>query len=254
VKLDEGNMWFEEEVTKIPSSLLKPLRNRLARATKHFVRSQQQLKKVDYAFNTHFIDPDEQGEDLNILEVRDAFLEFMTSLMQGYTKCLIAPKAQNEIFHDSRDFFDFQKFKKAKDATKENSLVFKLCDTTLFSNFIEARSFGKSDCDDQILFFDDVSSRKRTSKLNLLLSEFVPKRTVIALGPLDTDLSLEQIYQYETFVSMSKNNFYQPREVENFNEAIKAHLKNIIGPETLQKMNEQEWARYLAEAVYLIWF
>jgi len=74
-------MWLEEENLKIPSSLLKPLRNRLARATKHFVRSKQQLKKIDYAFNTHFIDPDEQGEELDILEVRDAFLEFMTNMM-----------------------------------------------------------------------------------------------------------------------------------------------------------------------------
>lgn len=46
---------------------------------------------------------------------------------------------------DSRDFFDFKKFRQAKDATKSNTLIYKLTETTLFANFIEARSFGKSD-------------------------------------------------------------------------------------------------------------
>ena len=45
---------------------------------------------------------------------------------------------------DSRDFFDMKKFRLAKDA-KPNTLLNKLTDTTLFANFIEARSFGKSD-------------------------------------------------------------------------------------------------------------
>lgn len=46
---------------------------------------------------------------------------------------------------DSRDFFDFKKFRAAKDSTKPQTLIYKLLETTLFANFIEARSFGKSD-------------------------------------------------------------------------------------------------------------
>jgi len=49
---------------------------------------------------------------------------------------------------DSRDFFDFKKFRAAKDATKPLALIYKMTETTLFANFIEARSFGKSDQDD----------------------------------------------------------------------------------------------------------
>ena len=52
------------------------------------------------------------------------------------------------MFSDSRDFFDFKKFRSAKDATKNITLLYKLTETTLFANFIEARSFGKSDQDD----------------------------------------------------------------------------------------------------------
>ena len=80
-------------------------------------------------------------------EIRDAFLEFISSLMSGYTKCLIAPNYTCTKFNDSRDFFDTKKFRAAKDATKNVHLIHKMTDTTLFSNFIEARSFGKSDQD-----------------------------------------------------------------------------------------------------------
>lgn len=59
---------------------------------------------------------------------------------------------------DSRDFFDFKKFRQAKDATKNNTLIYKLTETTLFANFIEARSFGKSDQDDQIIYFDEYQN------------------------------------------------------------------------------------------------
>lgn len=65
------------------------------------------------------------------------------------------PDAQKDVFFDSRDFFDFNKFRSAKDATKNTTLIYKLTETTLFSNFIEARSFGKSDQDDQIMHFDE---------------------------------------------------------------------------------------------------
>lgn len=53
---------------------------------------------------------------------------------------------------------------------------------------------------------------------------------------------------------MDVANFYQPRPIENFNEEVKVHLKNVIGSEALKKMNDQEWARYLAETIYLMWF
>jgi hypothetical protein len=65
--------------------------------------------------------------------------------MYGYTKCLIAPDASKDHFSDSRDFFNFSKFRAAKDAVKNITLIYKFTETTLFANFIEARSFGKSD-------------------------------------------------------------------------------------------------------------
>jgi hypothetical protein len=36
-----------------------------------------------------FRDPEEEGYTFNEYEIRDAFLEFMSGIMQGYTKCLV---------------------------------------------------------------------------------------------------------------------------------------------------------------------
>lgn len=43
------------------------------------------IQQVDLAFNRKFADPDED-EIFNHLEIRDSFLEFISSLMSGYTK------------------------------------------------------------------------------------------------------------------------------------------------------------------------
>ena len=47
------------------------------------------LEVVSFAFNTMFVDPEEEGFVFNELEIRDAFLEFMSGIMSGYTKCLV---------------------------------------------------------------------------------------------------------------------------------------------------------------------
>lgn len=94
----------------------------------------------------------------------------MQSLMLGYTKYLNAPDSTKDVFFDSRDFFDFKKFRQDRDATKNITLLYKVTETTLFSNFIEARSFGKSDQDEQIMFFDESCKLKRTKKIPQLIS------------------------------------------------------------------------------------
>lgn len=53
------------------------------------VRPDPMLDQVDFAFNTRFIDPEDEEFTFDEYEIRDAFLEFMTCLMSGYTKCLV---------------------------------------------------------------------------------------------------------------------------------------------------------------------
>lgn len=77
---------------------------------------------MDYAFTTVFIDPDDDHDGVDEIEVRDAFLEFMSKTMGDYKKFLrdlsngkdgvdTVPEHAN-----SRDFFDRDKFLLSKDS------------------------------------------------------------------------------------------------------------------------------------------
>lgn len=60
------------------------------KATEGIVRPDPLIEQADLAFNVRQIDPEEDNEfDINEYEIRDAFLEFMQSLMAGYTKFLV---------------------------------------------------------------------------------------------------------------------------------------------------------------------
>jgi len=48
------------------------------------------LEQIDFAFNFTVVDPDEDFY-IDHLEVRDAFLEFMSTIMNGYTKFIKDP-------------------------------------------------------------------------------------------------------------------------------------------------------------------
>jgi hypothetical protein len=93
VDLDKGSISLRDSKPKLPTKEFKILRQRLLKATEKIIRPDPMLDQVDYAFNTVFIDPeDEDYFEFDEYEIRDAFLEFMTFLMSGYTKCLVRLK------------------------------------------------------------------------------------------------------------------------------------------------------------------
>ena len=77
------------------------------------VPDEQMLKTVDLAFNKIFADPEEE-ESINHLEVRDAFLEFISSIMSGYTKYLKDLGEQPDMITNitsAKDCFDMVGFR-----------------------------------------------------------------------------------------------------------------------------------------------
>ena len=93
VDLDMGFISPRDAKPKLPSKEYKALKQRLIKATEGVERPG--LDMVEQAFNVvswqeQADDEDEEARRFNGYEVRDAFLEFMTSIMQGYTKCLVS--------------------------------------------------------------------------------------------------------------------------------------------------------------------
>jgi len=127
VMLDANSIYTNEvEVdrkTKMPVKEFRTLKEKLLRATACIKqRPDPILEQVDQAFTTVFVDPDDDSEGVDEIEVRDAFLEFMSKTMGDYKKFLrdlnngkdgieTLPEHAN-----SRDFFDRDKFLLSKDS------------------------------------------------------------------------------------------------------------------------------------------
>jgi hypothetical protein len=96
VDLDMGFISPRDAKPKLPSKEYKALKQRLLKATEGIERPSPMLELVEQAFNVVSFQETSMAEDeeegvfrFNEFEIRDAFLEFMTSIMSGYTKCLV---------------------------------------------------------------------------------------------------------------------------------------------------------------------
>jgi len=121
---------------------------------------------IDDAFMRILVDPDEEDGEVDAIGVRDAFLEFMSTIMANYKRYIKDPGMNaEEPVNDhagSKDFFDYAKFRTDKDAVRPNSFIHKLTQTANFGCFIESRSLGRSVNDEQIIYFDRIAKLKRT--------------------------------------------------------------------------------------------
>lgn len=185
VMLDENSLQTPErvlETVKMPQKELRVLREKLLRATSYIKsRPDPELQQVDFAFPTTFVDPDEEQQGIYEVEVRDAFLEFMSRIMSDYKRFFqdvhLADGSMPERVN-SRDCFNFQKFRAQKDGLKPDSFVYLFTDSTIFSNFIESRSLGQTDHDEQIMFFDESLKQQRTKQRQFLIQPFKEKKVV----------------------------------------------------------------------------
>ena len=156
------------------------------------------LEQIDLAFNVKFVDPDEDFY-IDHLEVRDAFLEFMSTIMSGYTKFIKDPSQRPEEITCSKDFFDLDRFRMQKDSKKPYSFIYKLTETIHFSYFVECRCFGKSDRDHQIMSFDKLLYEKRSRMKPRLLFPFHQEKTISTLPPNEEGIEPQEKFNYKIF-------------------------------------------------------
>lgn len=156
----------------------------------------------------------------------------------------------------STDFFDYDKFRADKDAARSQTFLNKLTQTSNFSFFIESRSLGRSEHDEQIIYFDRIVKQKRTSRQPLVLEAFEPKKTIKAEQPSEEGLPSGQIFGYTEFpATLDKTLYYKPRKLNYFKEDSQRSVhKQVLSKQQIKAMNEADWAKYMAEVVYTMWF
>lgn len=187
------------------------------------------------------------------LEVRDSFLEFFSSIMKSYQLYMISPNKAKDIVTTARDCFKFSSFRSHKDASKPDTYIYQLTETTLFNSFIEVRAFGDTNEEKEIAFFDNAIKTKRKKKDPRVIKPPNPGKIVKAMAPFDMDIEGET-WSYEYFPVLNPALYINPRAIQNFIKDANNAIKWKVDNKEITKMNDAKWSKYLLESVYVLWF
>ncbi|CAB0019371.1 unnamed protein product [Nesidiocoris tenuis] len=167
VDLDTNNITFCDEKRNLNIKLLPKKAGRVLRGTLEHMHQKLQnvvIQNPDLIIpnlNDDSIDKEFQAkkkEQLLELEIQEAFLRFMATILRGYRNFLLPiTKAPTIGTTDTNSLFDLQGFLRSRDKAhiKFFSLVTK---TQMFIRFIEERSFV-SDMDAGLAFFDECTEK-----------------------------------------------------------------------------------------------
>ncbi|XP_073979172.1 DENN domain-containing protein Crag isoform X2 [Rhodnius prolixus] len=198
VDLDTNNITFCEEkrhlsIKLLPKKAGRTLRNNLdvlSEKLKDFIK--QSMEPVNQSITDNSIDKEFQmkKKEQNLeLEIQEAFLKFMATILKGYRNFLLPiTKAPTVGTTDATSLFDLQGFLRSREKThgKFFSLVTK---TQMFIRFIEERSFV-SDMDAGLAFFDECTEKMDSDDENVRLLELDESqhsdRTVFFMPPEPT--------------------------------------------------------------------
>ncbi|KAG1687290.1 DENN domain-containing protein 4C [Nymphon striatum] len=180
------------------------------------------------------------------LEIQEAFLRFMSSILKGYKSYLLPiTKRPTVNTTDASSLFDLPAFIKSRDRAYHRfySLVMK---TQMFTRFIEERSFVSNN-DAGLAFFDECAEKIEFSieghDYRLLESDDSQKsdRTVFIAPPEPIGLPFGAVYTYREFGSLSNDLFIHPTsEQPHIKQKLKIKTSSHVPNSPLAKRTKQE--------------
>nr|XP_060611332.1 C-myc promoter-binding protein isoform X2 [Anolis sagrei ordinatus] len=222
------------------------------------------------------------GSKLHLLdlEIQEAFLYFMASILKGYRSYLRPiTQAPSETATDASSLFELQGFLKSRDRSHQKFYTM-MTKTQMFIRFIEECSFV-SDKDASLAFFDDCVDKvdmDRTGEMRLMeLDEsYRSEHTVFITPPeiphLPNGEELPSQYSYNGFPVLRQDLFERPAgllTIQNHKLSSKASSPNSPLPmfrRTKQEIRSahkiakryssipQMWSRCLLRHCYGLWF
>nr|CAD7263014.1 unnamed protein product [Timema shepardi] len=279
VDLDTNNITVCEEkrnlntklLPKKPARALKNTLDVLSQKLRLFVQSLSQ----DPGGKDGSIDRDFQlkrKEQALELEIQEAFLRFMATILKGYRVYLLPiTKAPTIGTTDPNSLFDLQGFQRSRDKAHHKlfALVMK---TQMFIRFIEERSFV-SDMDAGLAFFDECTEKVDSDELDCRLIELdeshKSERTVFIPPPEPIGLPAGVTYAYKHFTMNPL--LFSRKELKNFLRADSARLSGVLQGSPLARRTKHEiksaqklarkyaalpdlWAKCLLGTCYSLWF
>ncbi|XP_021263570.1 C-myc promoter-binding protein [Numida meleagris] len=233
-----------------------------------------ELAMNDYDFNS--------GKKLHLLdlEIQEAFLCFMASILKGYRSYLRPiTEAPSETATDASSLFELQGFLKSRDRSHQKFYTL-MTKTQMFIRFIEECSFV-SDKDASLAFFDDCVDKVDTDKsgetrLIELDESYKSEHTVFITPPeiphLPNGEEHPLQYSYNGFPVLKLDLFERPEgllTIPNNKLSSKASSPNSPSPmfrRTKQEIKSahkiakkyssipQMWSRCLLRHCYGLWF
>ncbi|XP_054858256.1 C-myc promoter-binding protein isoform X2 [Eublepharis macularius] len=233
-----------------------------------------ELAMNDYDFHS--------GKKMHLLdvEIQEAFLCFMASILKGYRSYLRPiTQAPSETATDASSLFELQGFLKSRDRSHQKFYTM-MTKTQMFIRFIEECSFV-SDKDTSLAFFDDCVNKVDTDRMGdarlIELDEsYRSEHTVFITPPeiphLPNGEELPSQYSYNGFPVLMQELFERPvglLKMQNSKAPSKASNPNSPLPmfrRTKQEIKSahkiakryssipQMWSRCLLRHCYGLWF
>ncbi|NXW89209.1 MYCPP protein, partial [Alopecoenas beccarii] len=266
----------------LPKKPCKNLMNTLSNLYQQLAELQQrpredalmELAMNDYDFNSgkklHFLD----------LEIQEAFLCFMASILKGYRSYLRPiTEAPSETATDASSLFELQGFLKSRDRSHQKFYTL-MTKTQMFIRFIEECSFV-SDKDASLAFFDDCVDKvdmDRTGEMRLIeLDEsYKSEHTVFITPPeiphLPNGEEHPLQYSYNGFPVLKLDLFERPEGfLKTPNNKLSSKAGSPNSPLPMFRRTKQEiksahkiakkyasipqmWSRCLLRHCYGLWF
>lgn len=253
VDLDSGIILYQEPLPKLPDKLQRALLAKL-KTYANIYRSQDAVREtVDDAFNSIMKDDEEFKQLFHPYRVRDAFLEFQTSLLKHYQRYLMFSERTSTRFGDFRSTFNVQMFLSYHKARTQDNFLYKVTETSMFANFIESRSNTETSNLD-LNYFDVGMKFNRTKNDPSFVKFYAPQETLPALQANDIGFEPGTVFRYDRFPRLNDQLFIEPRIVKKLavNAAPKPTL--LLKDDVLLRMKQGEWAKFLLTTIYRIWF
>uniref|UniRef100_A0A8C6XJD4 DENN domain containing 4A n=1 Tax=Naja naja TaxID=35670 RepID=A0A8C6XJD4_NAJNA len=233
-----------------------------------------ELAMNDYDFHS--------GSKLHLLdvEIQEAFLTFMASILKGYRSYLRPiTQAPSETATDASSLFELQGFLKSRDRSHQKFYTM-MTKTQMFIRFIEECSFV-SDKDASLAFFDDCVNKMdidKTGDMRLMELDESHKseHTVFVTPPeiphLPNGEELPYQYSYNGFPVLKQNLFEQPAGLLTIqNSKLSSKVSSPNSPLPVFRRTKQEiksahkiakryssipqmWSRCLLRHCYGLWF
>ncbi|XP_050057996.1 DENN domain-containing protein Crag isoform X2 [Aphis gossypii] len=206
------------------------------------------------------------------LEIQEAFLRFMGSILKGY-RWYLRPitKAPTVGATDTSSLFDLQGFLKSRE--KANVKFYSLLTKTqMFIRFIEERSFV-SNMDAALEFFDECSEKIDLENYDTRLIELdtcgESERTVFIMPPEMNDLPFDTLYNYENGFILNpellkckesknylkvKNDEHLPIPGSPMARRTKHEVKSAQKLARKYSTSPSLWAKFLLGTCYSLWF